>query len=134
MGHSALWIVALLPALSGCGAALDELLLGRTRLTFQDAQGVIELPSECAKCGPRRFAIVEPEQLPLVRKAGTLTYLGTKDGFHFFMTWNKVVKEGEVGSVALRLDDCTVTRPGPIDSERTARRRADVTNGSCIVR
>jgi hypothetical protein len=134
MGRSALGIAALLLGLTGCGAALDNLLLGRTRLTFRDAQGVIELPSEFAKYGPHRFALVEPAQLPLVRKASTLTYLGTKDGFHFFITWNKVVKEGEVASVALRLDDCAVTRPRSIDDEGAARRRLDLSSGSCVVR
>jgi hypothetical protein len=128
-------LVALL-AFAGCG---ESGLLGPgTALTSAEAQGSIVLTSaQCRTCTRlQEFYIVRSEQLPRIRKAYSLTYLGTQDGFHFFRSWNKMLKEAEIDHVAIRLDECEVSEPLRIDEEHERRRYRDVEmhDAPCVVR
>jgi hypothetical protein len=129
-------LVALL-AFVGCG---ESGLLGPdTALTSVEAQGSIVLTSEqCGTCTRlhEEFYIVRSEQLPRIRKARLLTYLGTQDGFHFLRSWNKMLKHAEIDHVAIRLDECDVSEPRRIDEEHERRRHRDVEmhDGQCVVR
>ena len=128
--------LVLLLGLAGCTEAQ---LFGPTALTLADAQGSIVLTSEqCRTCPAWRaeFYIVRREQLPRIRRAGSLTYLGTQNGFHFFRAWNKVLKESEIDHVAVQLEQCEVSEPLRIDEEHThhRHRRVEMRDGQCIVR
>jgi hypothetical protein len=126
----------LLLGLAGC---TESQLFGRTALTSADAQDRIVLTSaQCRTCSgwSAEFYIVRPDQLPRIRRARSLTYLGTQNGFHFFRAWNKMLKESEIDHVAMQLEQCEVSEPLRIDEEDThhRHRRVEMRDGQCSVR
>lgn len=127
--------VILLLSLAGCSES--QLLGRRTALTSAEAQGSIVLTSaQCQACSKMEFHIVRREQLPRIRKAYSLTYLGTQNGFHFFRAWNKLLKRGEIDHVALQLEQCEINEPLLIDEEDTHRRhrQVEMSHAPCVVR
>jgi hypothetical protein len=129
--------LVLLFGLAGCR---EPQLLGPGKaLTAAEAQGsVVVTSAECPTClrESEEFYIVPREQLARIRRAHSLTYLGTQNGFHFFRGWNKMLKEAEIDHVAVQLEQCEVSGPLRIDEERTHRRyrRVELRDAQCMVR
>jgi hypothetical protein len=118
--------------LAGCGP-----FHANTALTAAEAQGEVTPTGRRGKVCPREtFHIVRPDQLRQVRRAESLTYVGTQEGLHFFTAWNKIMNPGEIQRVAVRLDECSVANPQTIDSEAAAvgHRDVELTDGGCAVR
>jgi hypothetical protein len=107
-------------------------------LTSDEAQGtaVVEA-ADCKGCklGSRTFYVVNADQLPRVRGAGSLTYLGSDAEHHFFRAWNKLLEAPEIDRVAVPLSQCTVTEPRSLVEEHALPkdRKLDPSGPGCIV-
>jgi hypothetical protein len=63
-----------------------------------------------------KFYVLEPNQIPLVRKRA-ITYLGSDSEYHYFRNWEKFYHEDEVAEFVIALSKCNVVNPRTIDEE-----------------
>lgn len=122
---------------AGCTAACDQ-----QYLTSREAQAtrVMELPGcdgsqKAEPCDRQQvFYVVVPEQLSRLKGASSLTYLGTRDGHHFFKTWNKILTPPQIDHVAVPEELCDVRRRQPLARGTSTQHEVDLTRGGCVVR
>jgi hypothetical protein len=118
--------------LAACGPALP----GRALTAAETEAEVTPTAEKCKVCSPQTYHVVRSDQLGRLRRAPSLTYVGTQQGFHFFRTWNKVLNPGEIQLVAVRLNQCSVANPQSIDAEEAivGHRGVELLTGECVVR
>lgn len=67
--------------------------------------------------GEQDFYVLEKDQLPELRKASSLTYLGSDSSFHYFRVWNKLSYPEEINGAAINRNQCQVEDEKEIDNE-----------------
>jgi hypothetical protein len=97
-------------ALSISGCASRKTLIEGYYLTKEQAYGKIVREHHGV---PRGYFLLRLDQLPELREARTISYLGTDSSFHFMRVWAKMSHADEVILFAVSEDDCHVEEPLP---------------------
>jgi hypothetical protein len=126
-------------ALVACTPAALE----RTYLTEDKVSGKASPAS--GEYGGQDFFVLEVGQLAELRRAESLTYLGSDARFHYLRVWSKLGHPDEIQLVALLKEACTVVDEQPIDadepklelkydpSRRPAHTAVKVAGNACVV-
>lgn len=129
-----MWVA--MAASGGCAPAG-----GQQYLTSHEAQATLvrELPdcedrSKIKPCERQQlFYVVVPAQLPRLRAAHSLTYLGSDADHHYFATWNKVLPPPQIADVAVTAELCDVKHPRPLARLDSTQPSVDLAGGGCAV-
>ncbi len=105
-GSLTILLSALALLVSGCATRKD--LLEGHYLTKEQAYGRVVLEIGGIPTG---FFLLRVDQLPELRAADLLGYLGSDSTFHFMRAWVKHARRDEIVFFALDMDDCDVEEP-----------------------
>ena len=116
MKNRFLLIIFITLIIISCSASLENAILGhKIYLKENEASGYI-IP-ETNEYNNTKFWIVSIDEIKRARSLRTLTYLGSDLQYHYFKTWNKIVKKGEITFFALYHIGCEIPTHRTIDEE-----------------